>query len=304
MTADDPATRLTRHWDLLRTIRSFGLGTWPCLGAVFAVQFCFFGLYSVVFNLFLRRLGYPVTLIGLANAAVAIGGGIAAIPAGHLGVRWGCRRMVIGGLFGGALFSLVLPFSVYCPPEFGKVIVVASYGLFGVAGVLAMVNAVPFLANRTCPSTRTQVFAIYGSIAPIGQFAGSVAGGVAPGLLARVGGFSLERADPYGLSLWLAPVVMLIFAFLVLGTKGETDQTGPAHTRHATGRAPFALFFIFFISTGLRDAASFGIGVFFNLYLDVAFGVAVAIIGMVLALSKVIPGVGGRTGACPDAATW
>lgn len=114
-------------------------------------------------------------------------------------------------------------------------------------------------------------------------------GGLAPDLLAKAGGFSLERAVPYGLSLWLAPVVTLVFAFLLLRTEGEADQNGPANMRQATGRPPLGLFLVFLVSTGLRDAAGFGIGVFFNLYLDVAFGVSVAMIGMVLTLSKVIP---------------
>ena len=205
--------------------------------------------------------------------------------------------MIVLGLFGSAIFSALLPLSVYCKPDFGKVMVVTSYALFGVAMMLIAVNGVPFLANSAPTAIRTHVFAAYGATAPAGQFLGSVVGGLTPNLLATTAGLSLDTPQPYGFSLWVVPIVMFVFGVVFLRT-GHPDDTVaakarsvPASARPGGGKAPWRLCLVFSASTVLRDAAPFAIGTFFSLYLDVTFMVRVTIIGIILALSRVIPAI-------------
>jgi len=283
------APRAEKHAPgFLAGARLFTPGIWLCFAAVFSLQFGGYGLYGVVFNLFLRRLGYPVTLIGLANAAAAIGAGVSAIPAGSLGVRWGSRSVVGFGLLAAAVFASLVPLAAYCPPALGTVVVIVAYGLFGAMGMAVGVNVVPFLANGATPATRSSVFTVYGAVTPAGQFLGSAAGGVAPGLAAGILGVSLDRPDPYAWALWTVPVVMLVCGIWFLRLSG-TGGEGTATSGPTKGRPPFALFLAFAASNGLRDAAGFATGIFFSLYLDVTFAVRVAVIGTLFAFSRVLP---------------
>src|SRR5215210_5940548 len=56
------------------------------------------GIYAVLLNLFLVRLGYGPELIGLVNSAGTLTFALSSLPAGMLGERWGSRRMMLVGL--------------------------------------------------------------------------------------------------------------------------------------------------------------------------------------------------------------
>ena len=68
------------------------------------------GVYAVLFNLFLLRLGYDPRFIGLINSAGLFTFAFTSLPAGLLGARYGSRRMLMVGvvavLFGGTLVPL------------------------------------------------------------------------------------------------------------------------------------------------------------------------------------------------------
>ncbi len=51
----------------------------------------FGGVYSLLMNLYLLRLGYGPGAIGVANAAGLLGWALACLPAGRLGRRWNKR---------------------------------------------------------------------------------------------------------------------------------------------------------------------------------------------------------------------
>ena len=54
------------------------------------VGFCWIGIYLVLFNLYLLRLGYGPEFIGTVNAAGSLAYAVFSLPAGALGGRWGC----------------------------------------------------------------------------------------------------------------------------------------------------------------------------------------------------------------------
>src|SRR5918998_4404440 len=56
------------------------------------------GVYAVLLNLFLARLGYGPEVIGLVNAAGMVVFALASLPAGIIGERWGSKRIMLGGL--------------------------------------------------------------------------------------------------------------------------------------------------------------------------------------------------------------
>ena len=82
----------------LQTLRLFSRNTWLFLLVSVLTTISYVGIYVMLFNLYLLRLGYGLELIGLINAAAQLGVAAFSIPAGMLGRRWGSRRMIIAGL--------------------------------------------------------------------------------------------------------------------------------------------------------------------------------------------------------------
>lgn len=280
----------TKSNSMLSYVRSFGLGIWLYLTAWFILQFSFAGIYSVLINLFLKRLGYSIEFMGLVNAASAIGLALFAIPAGGFGARWGYRRMILTGLIGGAIFTFLLPLSPYFGPSLAKIFIVASYGMFAVSMTLIAVNGIPFLASSATDESRVHVFSAYAAIAPLAGFFGSIVGGFLPKVISDLTGISLEKADPYGISMWIVPLFMVIFAVLFPIVIKEKQSTGNAPSADSNKeKAPLYLFITFFIFTIFRIATFWAIFVYFSIYLDTVFKVPVALIGILTAIGRLIP---------------
>ena len=56
------------------------------------------GIYTVLLNLYILRLGYGFELVGMVNAAGAIAYALFCLPAGAMGKRFGTRRVMLFGM--------------------------------------------------------------------------------------------------------------------------------------------------------------------------------------------------------------
>src|SRR3954454_12093866 len=101
------------------------------------------GIYSVLLNLFLLRLGYGPEQIGLINAAGTLTFGLACLPAGVIGARWGSRQVMLLSLGLVAAGSLLLPLPDMLPPalRLGWLLAQMCVLYFGLA--LYFVNTAP-----------------------------------------------------------------------------------------------------------------------------------------------------------------
>jgi MFS family permease len=284
--------RLPKH-SFLSNIRLFNLNIWVNLMAWFTLQFCFAGIFAVLLNLYLTRLGYGIDFIGIVNTASGLGFALFAIPAGVLGARWGYRRMIILGLIGGAVFPALLLISQFFNQDIRGYSIIASYGLYALSMTLIAVNGVTFLANSATDASRVHVFSVYGAIAPLAGFFGSIIGGFMPKAVAGLTGASLEQAVPYSLSLWIVPILFFVFLglFVFLTKQGQNmasqQQTG-AGTDKTKVKAPVTLFMIMFLVTMLRVSSFYAIFVFFSVYLD-SLKTPTTTIGMITAIGRLIP---------------
>lgn len=67
--------------------------------AVYATAgFCYFGIITVIRNLYLLRLGYRTEFVGLFNGVSWLVATVSCLPAGAIGARWGSRRVMILGV--------------------------------------------------------------------------------------------------------------------------------------------------------------------------------------------------------------
>jgi MFS family permease len=274
----------------LGNIRSFSLGIWLYLMAWFVLQFSFAGIYSVLLNLFLRRLGYSEEFMGLVLGSSALGFALFAIPAGGFGARWGYKKMIMTGMISGTICTFLLPFAQYMNPDISKIIIVGSYGLFAVSMTLIAVNGIPFLASSASDESRVHVFSAYGAMAPLAGFFGSIVGGFLPKAISDITSISLEKPEPYAFSMWIVPVFLLAFTCLFLFFIKEKHGPENAGTPDSQPeKAPIYLFITFFIFTVFRIATFWSIFAFFSIYLDSSFKIPVAVIGILTAIGRIIP---------------
>ena len=87
--------------DYMRALRQFSRDVRLFLFSATLVGFNFFGIYMVLLNLYLLRLGHKPDAIGLVHATGSLATVVFAVLAGSLGRRMGSRNaLAIGfGLF-------------------------------------------------------------------------------------------------------------------------------------------------------------------------------------------------------------
>ena len=249
---------------------------------------CWMGIYGVLFNLYLLRLGYDLAFVGLINAAIALAYAIFSLPAGALGARWSVRRTMILG-YSLVVMGLVLPpLAQLIPANLRTSWLLFTY-CFGVAGSsLYMVNGSVFLMGATHQSERSHAFSVQAALSPLAAFFGSIIGGFLPGVFAAVLGASLDDARPYGIALLTAGALLSLGLPMLLATKESVPaQTG--HSAPVVGRARRgallligALLVIQFLqATGESTARTF-----FVVYLDNGLNVATHIIGLLAAFGQ------------------
>src|SRR5262245_46758749 len=130
----------------LRGLRQLG----PAVGLYFvAIALVGFavdgGVYAVLLNLYLVRLGYGPELIGFVNSAGALIFALAAVPAGALGERWGSRRIMLSGLGLLLVSSLLLPLADLLAPAWRLPWLLATDTVLYLGLALYFVNTAPYL---------------------------------------------------------------------------------------------------------------------------------------------------------------
>jgi MFS family permease len=250
------------------------------------------GVRAVVLNLYMLRLGYGPEFIGVVNAVGALVFALSCLPAGAMGTRWQSRRVLVAGV--GLLIASfgLLPFTEIFTDS-GRtawLVVVSALGHVGLA--LYLVNGLPFMMAATRRVERSHAFSFHMAVVPLAGFAGSLLGGILPGLFAAGSGLSLETAAPYRYPLWLAALLLIPGMAVLFRTRtvdGEEANTNPAPGPVLrASRAPLGLILAIGLTMALRFGGRGILVTFFNVYLDHGLGVSTALIGSLSAAGQLL----------------
>ncbi len=249
---------------------------------------CWMGIYGVLFNLYLLRLGYELAFIGLINAATALTYALFSLPAGALGGRWSVRRTMVLG-YGLVVAGFLLPpLAPVIPVSWRTGWLLVTYCL-GVAGAsLYMVNGSVFLMGATGEAERSHAFSVQTALSPLAAFFGSLMGGFLPGLFAVWSGGSLDDPAPYGYALLTAAALLSLGIPVLLATR-ESVPVDIEESAAPVGRAWSApLFLVGFLALVqmLQGAGEGAARTFFNVYLDTGLGVTTHLIGILAAVGQ------------------
>jgi MFS family permease len=246
-----------------------------------------FGLYAVLFNIYLLRLGYGPEFVGLVNGVGFLANALFGLPAGALGSRYGCRRMMIVGMVLQVVTAIPIPFTHIMPVSLHLPWLLVTNSLAWLGGALYIVNGTPFLMNVTTPQERDQAFSVLTALFPLAGFVSSLGSGLLPGVLASILGLSLADAAPYGYPLLIASLLYALALLVLLPTQEHSVEpivgTGPSEDR-----APYALIAITALVILLQLTGEWGARVFFNVYLDTGLNTPTSLIGTILAVAQLV----------------
>ncbi len=178
------------------------------------------GIYGVIFNLYVLKLGYHEDLLGLMLSIVYIGTGIAALPAAIMCDRIGRKNtLLISSVITAA--SLFMLYTVTSK----EALLVASV-MQGIGSALMTVSASPFLVESSTPDERMHLFSINSALSTVAMIFGSLAGGLAPGIMTSLG---VDATGPlsyrYTLFLSFAAVMITFIPLLYIKEKKRKSTT-------------------------------------------------------------------------------
>ena len=159
--------------DYLGKIRMFSRNARLFLLATVLAGFAW-GIWEVLFNLYLLDLGYHEDFIGYMFLLSGLASGLAAFPAGIISDKIGRKKSLLIGTTVGSISNAILVFT-------SNPILLLTVNLFGgLVGVLSWVAQAPFMMENSEPEERTHLFSMSFTAFLVSNTAGSFAGGVLP----------------------------------------------------------------------------------------------------------------------------
>jgi MFS family permease len=163
-----------------------------------------FGIHRILFNFFLRSLGYDETLMGLLSTVSSMTVLIAALPMGYLADTLGRKfSLVISGLItGAAMLAMVIFPSVP--------MLIAMNILMGVGSSLGSVISGPFLMESSGEVERTYLFSISSGLHMAAFSVGDWVGGYLPTWFGGLFDISAISSSAYAWSIGVAAGLVIL----------------------------------------------------------------------------------------------
>jgi MFS family permease len=178
------------------------------------------GVYGVIFNLYILRLGIRDDLLGLMLAIVYVSMGLFAVPAALLCDRIG-RKCTLAVSVLISTFSLIMLYNIVSVDW-----LMIFSALYGVGVSIYTVAGSPFLMENSSPDERMYLFSINSALSQVAYIIGCLAGGAMPGVLIRAG---VNAASPevYRFTLFISLAVIALSAIPILYMKEAKRPVKP-----------------------------------------------------------------------------
>ena len=274
----------------IQKLRLFNRNVWLYLITWALMGFGYSGIFMVLFNLYLLRLGYGPEFVGLVNGVGLFALAVFSLPAGALGKRWGSRRMMIIGMGLMAVGFVLVPLAESMPANWQAGWFLAAWGLVSFSAPLFTVNGSPFLVGATSPKERDHAFSMQMGLMPLAGFAGGLVGGFLPGFFSRTLGYSLDQPAPYRYALFLAGALFFVGLLVTLATREVSveQEQGSVSREGPFPLAPIGLMGLVML---LRSTGVWTPSVFFNVYMDAGLRAPTYLIGSLVAVGQLMAGV-------------
>jgi MFS family permease len=160
---------LTHFQQLSSNVKLFLLGN--------AIQGVGMSVYGLLFNLYLKELGYGETAIGGLISTTSLGISMMAIPAAFIIEKFHVKHLVMTGMLLSSVFYFIQIFNI------GE----ASLFTFGLLAsmftALFNISTAPFYLRNSTPEVRVHLFSLNSSINILAHFIGYIIGGYLPEII-------------------------------------------------------------------------------------------------------------------------
>ena len=250
-------------------------------------------LFSLLFNLYLLRLGYQEDFIGLLAGMSPLATGLVALPIGWWSDRIGRRPFLIAS---GILLSASQ--AGLCLFTDSLLLLLFSFA-GGVSTAFIWVNHVPFLSDNAEPSQRAEALVIWSALQVAVRMLLSLVGGFLPAAMAWfLGDATTEMPDPFRYSLLLGAACSLMSVLPLLRISGGVVKEGSDAKVDTSdeGKAPEATTAMrswraYGAIASLSGLRGFSMGLtypFFNVFFEEELQVGPAAIGGIFFLSQLV----------------
>lgn len=246
------------------------------------------GIYGVIFNLYILRLGFHEDFLGLILSLTSTMIGLFAIPSALVCDRIGRKNTL---LLSSAIQVLSLLFLYSTTSES----LLAFFSItYGISSSMYLVVGAAFLVENSSPYERMHLFSYYYVIYTIAILMGNMIGGVLPDVLSRTLLSGPQGALAFRLTLYLS-IVAAVIAFIPLLSIKERK----AEQNSLSGQ--LSLLGSVFRSKAIRDmlliyciyGAGWGLALpYFNVYFSSVLGASTSQIGAIFTLSQLIMAFG------------
>ncbi|MFN8471437.1 MAG: MFS transporter [Anaerolineae bacterium] len=248
------------------------------------------GIYAVVYNLFVLRLGYGPDFIGLLASVSLVAFTVAGAVAGPLGDRIGSRRVMLVGLGSMATAMLLMPLATIAPADYRSVALTVLYSIANMGLAFFFVNAPPYLSAVSAPAFLGRAFSYQVALWAFCGFLGGLVGGFLPAPLAAAFGYSLSDPAPYVVPMIVAAVGML-GAFILMLFAQNARPHSTHHKAEGTVVFPLAIIAVLGLVRFFHAGTIGAIIPFFNVYMDSSLQAPTAQIGVVTACGRLLAAV-------------
>ncbi|WP_048121057.1 MFS transporter [Methanosarcina vacuolata] len=253
------------------------------LGYIFLISLSL-GIYEVIFNLYILRLGFREDFLGLMLSLVSISTGLFAIPAAMFCDRVGRKSTLLL-----SCLLLLFSFAVLYTTTSTLLLVLFSI-LYGVSSSLKIVTASTFMVENSTSYERMHLFSMYYLLYTIGVMIGNFAGGILPQTFTS--SLKIDPADPtgYQLSLYASLTAVLISLLPLIFIKNKKPalpgKSDLFSTLSSTLRSKTIQKLV--LVNGLIGMG-WGLALpYFNVYFDIVLGASSRQIGFIFSLSQVV----------------
>ena len=257
------------------------------------------GVYAVLFNLYLLRLGYNEEVIGLTNSAGLYMFAFGSLASGLFGTRFGSRRMLMVGVISVLIGGTVVPLAQSLPVGFQRAVITFGYMILMGGFATFFVNGSPFMMGSAAPGQRNSVFSIQVATSALAAFGGSLLGGILPGIFGQITNTPLTEPAPYRLPMQLLVVLMVPALLLIrrtteprgdLAAQRSAEKAKPQKSTSTSHwrKLPLLLITVIFLIRIMQVAGLGTTATFINVYLDTVLEVPTSRIGLLTSISRLI----------------
>ena len=252
------------------------------------------GIFSVLQNLYLLRLGYGPEFVGIFNSSGLFIFALLSLPIGTI-QRWPHRRLLLVGLalITGGMFAV--PLAQWGPTGWQAAWLLVGHVLSYVGLAFFFVHSAPFVLSITMGDWQNRALAWQSATLAVAGFTGGLLGGYLPGWIAVWLNLPVDNPTPYQYPLLLA-AVLLSFAFFVFVRMPEPviEAMNPAEitggsrpSKVVQWTAPIWIFIMMILVVRMLQVAAPGaIITFANVYLDDGLHITTERIGIITAIGK------------------